>query len=65
MDTVHIRVPIRGLWENILLFNVSSALRNSPRFRCVNVTGDTSRFWGIFSKIIVSFEETYCIRETV
>jgi hypothetical protein len=64
MDTVGIRVPTRQIRE-FPTFCVSSALRHTPSARCVIAANDICRFLGIFSKNIVSFEDTFSLRESV
>jgi hypothetical protein len=62
MDTVGIRVPIRQI-RDFSTFNVSSALKHSPSVRCASAANDVCRFLDIFGKDIVSFEDTFCVRE--
>jgi hypothetical protein len=63
MDTVGIRVSRRQI-RDFSTFNVSSALRHSPSVRCASAANDICRSLDIFGKDIVSFEDTFCIRES-
>jgi hypothetical protein len=63
MDTVGIRVPTRQI-RDFSTFNVRSALRHSPSVRCTSAANDICRFLDIFGKDIVSFEDTFCFRES-
>jgi hypothetical protein len=64
MDAVDIRVPT-GQIREFSIFSVSIALRHSPSARCVIAANDTSRFLDIFSKNIISFEDTFSKGESV
>jgi hypothetical protein len=63
MDTVGIRVPTRQM-RDFSTFSVSSALRRSPSARCASAANDICRLLDIFSKDTVSFEDTFCVRES-
>jgi hypothetical protein len=62
MDTVGIRVPTRQI--DVSTFSVSSALRHSPSARCASAANDICRLLDIFRKDTVSFEDTFCVRES-
>jgi hypothetical protein len=45
-------------------FSVSSALRHSPSVRCSSAVNDICRLLDIFGTDTVSFEDTFCVRES-
>jgi hypothetical protein len=63
MDTVGIRVPTRQI-RDFSTFNVSSSLRHGPSVRCASAANYICRFLDIFGKDIVSFEDTFRVRES-
>jgi hypothetical protein len=63
MDTVGICVPTRQI-RDFSTFSVSSALRHSPSVRCDSAANDICRLLYIFGKDTVSFEDTFCVRES-
>jgi hypothetical protein len=63
MDTIGIRVPTRQI-RDFSTFSASSALRLSPKVRCASAANDICRLLDIFGKDIVSFEDTFCLRES-
>jgi hypothetical protein len=63
MDTVGIRVPTRQI-RDFSTFSVSSALRHSPSAMCATAANDICRLLDIFLKDTVSFEDTFCVRES-
>jgi hypothetical protein len=62
MDTVGIRVPTRKI-RDFSTFSVSNALRHSPSVRCTSAANDICRLLDI-GKDTVSFEGTFCVRES-
>jgi hypothetical protein len=63
MDTVGIRVSTRQI-RDFSTFSVSSPLRHSPSVRCGSAANDICRLLDIFGKDTVSFEDTFCVRES-
>jgi hypothetical protein len=63
MDTVGIRVPTRQI-RYFSTFSVSNALRHSPSVRCASAANDICILLDIFGKDTVSFEDTFCVRES-
>jgi hypothetical protein len=63
MDTVGIRVPTRQI-RDFSTFSISSGLRHSPSVRCASAANETCRLLDIFGKDTVSFEDTFCARES-
>jgi hypothetical protein len=64
MATTGIRVPTKQIQE-FSTFNVSSALRHSPSARYVIAADEICRSLEIFDKSLVSFKDTFCLRENV
>jgi hypothetical protein len=64
MDTVGIPVASRQIRE-FSTFSVSSASRHRPSARCVTAANDVRGFLDMRQKNVVSFEDTFSIRENV